>query len=733
MSRRATAADDVQADDDPLFKDGMDEDRRNNDAQSRTFVNSFIPSFTNGFPLDPWHSTPVKKTKDASMTRYSTKNSSNHQASSSVIQGTERTNEASVPRSSAKSTYSPSNHQVSFSAMQGTETPANELEITTIQKQRNELHLLIAELKDRDQELNSMAASHHCQIQAWEQDRQRVLTLEQKCARLEDELQKRNEVIRAISKRLKMAEGREKDSHRELSCIQHQLQELSQRQLHSSQKHQDLEERNQSLNSTILTLSSQFGQLQVHEEELNSMLKLKDKDLMEATNHILSLTDRLRELETSLKASQAHERKLLRETEEYKRRFRDARRDNTQLKDNLQEKTLENNSQREELIRLKQENQILRKELSLAGEGESWKDELIALARSKQERTESELLCLRQVCENQQNDLHLLKLNHDSTRETLRQYESQMTLEKIGNVTGPSALEHSNYKGTVEDQLIGECSSRSIDVPPISLQHPKHLNNHSLITTISENLASNQNTVSEDFTSFEIKGQDRNSKTSKASAEPGSTFHHCRDCGNCSSENSAVDLIAIINNSSGTEESVLLVDFSPKDQHCSCSGNVTCVYVDCATPSPRRQLSPGLEDSAFSTTAKSNQEFTSSTSRLQRLLAESQQMVASLERSSGKPLSETSSPALSSTPNPSPSPVLSPTPRFYSVCSPTETVNNRTSRSHTQSPENGRQQARMEDENGRPEIQKISSSQNLSSGLFDCSLSVTASDSGLPH
>lgn len=32
-----------------------------------------------------------------------------------------------------------------------------------------------------------------------------------------------------------------------------------------------------------------------------------------------------------------------------------------------------------------------------SGEGESWKDELLGLARSKQERTESELLCLRQV------------------------------------------------------------------------------------------------------------------------------------------------------------------------------------------------------------------------------------------------------------------------------------------------------------------------------------------------
>lgn len=31
------------------------------------------------------------------------------------------------------------------------------------------------------------------------------------------------------------------------------------------------------------------------------------------------------------------------------------------------------------------------------GEGDSWKDELLELARSKQERTTSELHCLRQV------------------------------------------------------------------------------------------------------------------------------------------------------------------------------------------------------------------------------------------------------------------------------------------------------------------------------------------------
>ncbi|KAM9455777.1 coiled-coil domain-containing protein 62 isoform 2-T3 [Clarias gariepinus] len=429
----------------------------------------------------------------------------------------EHTDEGSMARRIAKSMYNNSEtQQPSPSAMQASQTRATDLEITTIQKQRMELQLLIAELKDRDQELNSMAAAHHRQLQAWEQDRQRVLTLEQRCARLEDELQKRNEVIRAISKRLKMAEVREQDSRKELSSIQQQMQELSQRHQHSSQHHQDLEEKNRSLSSSILSLSSQLGQLQVHDEELSSTLKLKDKDLTEATDRILDLTDRLRKSELSLKECQSRESKLLQETEEYKHRFREARRQNAQLKDEFQEKTLENNSQREELIRLRQENQLLRKELILADEGESWREELLALARSKQERTGSELLCLRQVCEHQQNDLQLLKLNLESTREVLMQYESQ------GSLVSP--------------------------------------------------------------------------------------------------------------------------------------GDVTCVYVDRSTPSPRnRTMSPGLvEDTTLS--KQKQQGLTSSTCRLQRLLTESQQMVASLENSSGKLLSHSQS-----SPNHSSSPVLSST------------------------------------------------------------------------
>ncbi|XP_036833426.1 coiled-coil domain-containing protein 62 isoform X2 [Oncorhynchus mykiss] len=309
------------------------------------------------------------------------------------------------------------------------------MESATIQRQRRELQLLICELKDRDQELNTMAAAHHKQLTAWEQDRQRVLTLEQRCARLEDELQKRNEVIRAVTKRVHVVEAREKEGHRELNSTQQQLLELGKKQQYTSQHCHDLKEKNQSLNSTVMSLSAQLGSLQVRGEELSTMLRLKDKDVTEATNHIVDLSGRLREMEGSLKESHSREARVLREVEEHKRRYREVRHENTRLKEELQQQVTEGSAQREDIIRLKQEGQLLRRELALSGEGESWKDELLGLARSKQERTESELHCLRQVCENQQNDLQLLQLNLESTREALKQAEGQGPHGSQGDLT----------------------------------------------------------------------------------------------------------------------------------------------------------------------------------------------------------------------------------------------------------------------------------------------------------
>ncbi|XP_070706955.1 coiled-coil domain-containing protein 62 isoform X2 [Pempheris klunzingeri] len=360
-----------------------------------------------------WHSTPVKKKNGGALLDASQPSA----ATSFRMDSTAKQWANSSPPIPADSLHPPSS--------QDTEFPVSDLSGSTIQRQRRELHLLMAELKDRDKELNTMAASHHKQLHAWEQDRRRVLTLEQRCARLDDELQKRNEVIKALTKRVWVVETREEEVQKELSAARQQLHELEQKRQQISQKCEDFEEKNQSLNSTVMALSTQVGSLQVKEEELSSMLKLKDKDVTEASGNIVALTGRLRDLETSLTESRSRESKLLRDLEENKRRYKEAKHDVTHVKEELQQQVTQSSTQREEIIRLKQELQLLRRDLVLSGEGDSWKDELLELARSKQERTASELHWLRQVCENQRNDLQLLQLNLESTRETLRETTSQ--------------------------------------------------------------------------------------------------------------------------------------------------------------------------------------------------------------------------------------------------------------------------------------------------------------------
>lgn len=305
--------------------------------------------------------------------------------------------------------------------VQGTEFRVNEGSASTIQKQRRELQLLLAELKDRERELNTMAAAHHQQIQAWEKTRQKVLKLEQRCARLDDELQKRNEVIKVLSKRVSVVETREKEVQRVLSETQQELRELAQKDLNMSKRYQDFEEQNKSLNATVMALSTQVGSLQVREEELRSMLKLKDKDVTEASSRLLDLTGRLRDLDMSLTESHSQESKMRRDLEEQKHHYREARREIAELKEALQQQVTQSSTQREEIIRLKQEFQLVSRDLALSGEGDSWKDELLELARSKQKRTMSELSCLRQVCENQRNDIQLLQLNLESARDSLRE------------------------------------------------------------------------------------------------------------------------------------------------------------------------------------------------------------------------------------------------------------------------------------------------------------------------
>ncbi|XP_047425015.1 coiled-coil domain-containing protein 62 [Mugil cephalus] len=392
-------------------------------------------ALSHGASADFWHSTPVKKKNEGA-----------------PLDAGFRMDNTGVSPLPGDTCGPPSWKDAQF--------PVSDLSSSTIQRQRRELQLLMSELKDRERELNAMAAAHQKQHQAWEQDRHRTLTLEQRCSRLDDELQKRNAVIRVLTKRVVVVETREKEVQKELGEAQQLLRVLEKKQEHIRGKCQDFEEKNQSLSSTVTALSTQVGSLQVREEELSSMLKLKDKDVTEASRHILDLSGRLRDLEAALAESRSRENKLLRDVEESKRRYREARHDVTQLKEELKQQVTQSSTQREEMIRLKQELHLLRTDVALTGEGDSWKDELLELSRSKQERLTGELLRLRQVCENQRNDLQLLQKSsqgsagsQDELTCNCLEHQSPSSLRGKNQRRDSSNLTSADLQGSVNNDL----------------------------------------------------------------------------------------------------------------------------------------------------------------------------------------------------------------------------------------------------------------------------------------
>ncbi|XP_068100293.1 coiled-coil domain-containing protein 62 isoform X2 [Hyperolius riggenbachi] len=303
---------------------------------------------------------------------------------------------------------------MNFSNLPSPKLLCTDLENSTIQKQRKELQLLIAELKDRDKELNDIVSLQQRQLLAWENDRQKILTLEHKCTRLESDLQKRDNIIKSLTKRIKSLEAQQQDHRTTLESTQQQLQEIS---LTASEAHshcQDLEEKNQLLHESVLDLSADVGRFQAREQELSALLKLKDKDITEATNHIVEFTSKFKNLEAELHKSRQKETTTVRKTQELEPKLKGLITEVDKLKDDLSQKTVENNEQREEIIRIKQEGAYLQAELVFAAEREKRKDQLLQLAKSKQNRTDIELQNLREIYMKQHNDLQLLHLNLES-------------------------------------------------------------------------------------------------------------------------------------------------------------------------------------------------------------------------------------------------------------------------------------------------------------------------------
>ncbi|XP_046496832.1 coiled-coil domain-containing protein 62 isoform X4 [Equus quagga] len=241
-----------------------------------------------------------------------------------------------------------------------------------------------------------MVAVHQRQLLSWEEDRQKVLTLEERCSKLEGELHKRTEIIKSLTKKVKTLESNQMECQTVLQKTQLQLQEMVQKATHSSLLSEDLEARNENLSNTLMELSAQVGQLQAREQALTTMIKLKDKDIIEAVNHISDCSGKFKLLEHALRDAKMVESCIVKEKQDYKQKLKALKIEINKLK----------------------------------AEREKRKDELLDIAKSKQERTNAELRNLRQIYVKQQSDLQFLNVNVEKSQELIQIYDSKMEESK---------------------------------------------------------------------------------------------------------------------------------------------------------------------------------------------------------------------------------------------------------------------------------------------------------------
>ncbi|KAH3884458.1 apical junction molecule-like [Dreissena polymorpha] len=373
-------------------------------------------------------------------------------------------------------------------------TSFTELENTTLQKQRQEIQLLVAELRDRDRELSEMASAHQQQLVAWEQDRQRLGAMDRKCTQYEEDLRSKTVQLRNYVANLKSLRTREVETLQEIESLKASREQLTKENDTLTADNAKFKETTISIQKSLDELHTTVGKLRAREEELVTTVRLKEKDISSATSQMRELSERLQQLDLRAKECQDHERAALKERDDWKQRY-------SNLQEEIHSVQRELDKTRREASHLADENKSARQQLSLvqkeAAMMEKCKDELIESIRVKQERTDAQLKNFRELYEHQLKVIAGLQIQLDTSKEArhrLSMDEPQLNSSNQGRSSQvcETSLEHSTgSQPTTLHNKYREPDTQSSGYQSQLSEHPPHQSNQQPLGYHGDNISSN--------------------------------------------------------------------------------------------------------------------------------------------------------------------------------------------------------------------------------------------------
>ncbi|CAD5116970.1 DgyrCDS5807 [Dimorphilus gyrociliatus] len=264
----------------------------------------------------------------------------------------------------------------------------------TLHRQRQEMQLLINELKKRDKELTTMSSSHRRQLLSWEEDKRK--------------LKAATEHLQTIEKDNKQLKDENERIREEIKKFKGQVNRLNENKACNLARSLEMEKKNKDLAEAIDEMTSNMGRLEAKEIELSNMLSLRESDMESATKHIIELNQRLKE-------------------ENSKRR----------LLEGVQSKWTKLCKEFEELQR---EKSIMQEALVSLQDSNSRKEDIINLLKSAQERSDCELNSLRDELEKR---IEPTETKSDACRTSMDPSSFRTDINKLRRRSSPEFKLHS--------------------------------------------------------------------------------------------------------------------------------------------------------------------------------------------------------------------------------------------------------------------------------------------------